>query len=160
MSGANSPSQTTTPLPGAGTTSQSSPTIPQVVSRSQCQHIGTACSSAATTSFSNYSFGTSEGKNWKPWSSKFIGLLHMFEIEELLNHDNTPTGVDLADWKLCVSRMIGFLQMNIEYTIWITIQSPIDFPTICSKWLYLQKSYEKEGSTAIFNSWVAMTQTC
>jgi hypothetical protein len=102
------------------------------------------------------------GANWTHWSQMFEALLTIQEAEDLINLDINPdpTNITVEVWSSLQRQGKAYLCLYIDQDIHSLVASDIQFPTFKSKWDALKALYsEQEGSTSVFNMWIALVQT-
>jgi hypothetical protein len=102
------------------------------------------------------------GANWTHWSQTFEALLTIQEAEDLINLDTNPdpANITVETWSSLQRRGKAYLCLYIDQDVHSLVASDVQFLTFKSKWDALKALYSgQEGSTSVFNMWIALVQT-
>src|SRR6266571_1204144 len=146
----------TNPTPASGSGSGGSgPT--QKPSKVSATRIKAAAASAFTVPSGTHLEALS-GQNWSVWSGTIGALLQLNEVEDILTHDTSPSGVDADEWSSIQRKTMAYLRLHCTPDVFSIVESDVDFPTFKDKFDRLRETYGGTGSTAIFNLWIELTQ--
>jgi hypothetical protein len=102
------------------------------------------------------------GANWTHWSQMFEALLTIQEAEDIIKLDTNPNPANITAevWESLMKRGNAYLCLYTDQDMHSLVASNIQFPTFKSKWDVLKALYSgQEGSTSVFNMWIALVQT-
>jgi hypothetical protein len=102
------------------------------------------------------------GANWTHWSQMFEALLTIQEAEDLINLDTNPNpaNISVEVWSSLQRRGKAYLCLYTDQDVHSLVASDVQFLTFKSKWDALKALYSgQEGSTSVFNMWIALVQT-
>jgi hypothetical protein len=102
------------------------------------------------------------GANWTHWSQTFEVLLTIQEAEDIINLDTNPDPAIITAevWESLMRRGNAYLCLYMDQDIHSLVASNIQFLMFKSKWDALKVLYSgQEGSTSVFNMWIALVQT-
>jgi hypothetical protein len=102
------------------------------------------------------------GANWAHWSQMFEALLTIQEAKDIINLDTNPDPANITAevWESLMRRGNVYLCLYTDQDVHSLVASNIQFPMFKSKWDALKALYlGQEGSTFIFNMWIALLQT-
>jgi hypothetical protein len=102
------------------------------------------------------------GANWTHWSQTFEALLTIQEAEDIIKLDTNPDPANiLAEvWESLMKRGNVYLCLYTDQDVHSLVASNIQFPSFKSKWDALKALYSgQEGSTSVFNMWIALVVT-
>jgi hypothetical protein len=102
------------------------------------------------------------GANWTYWSQTFEALLTIQEAEDIirLNTNPDPANIINEQWESLMKRGNAYLCLYTDQDVYSLVASNIQFPNFKSKWDVLKVLYSgQEGSTSVFNMWIALVQT-
>jgi len=146
----------TNPTPASGSGSGGSgPT--QKPSKVSATRIKAAAASAFTVPSGTHLEALS-GQNWSVWSGTIGALLQLNEVEDILTHDTSPSGVNADEWSSIQRKTMAYLRLHCTPDVFSIVESEVDFPTFKDKFDQLRETYGGTGSTAIFNLWIELTQ--
>src|SRR6266571_6809169 len=146
----------TNPTPASGSGSGGSgPT--QKPSKVSATRIKAAAASAFTVPSGTHLEALS-GQNWSVWSGTIGALLQLNEVEDILTHDTSPSGVNADEWSSIQRKTMAYLRLHCTPDVFSIVESEVDFPTFKDKFDRLRETYGGTGSTAIFNLWIELTQ--
>jgi hypothetical protein len=98
------------------------------------------------------------GQNWNLWSGVLSAILQLNEVDSILTHSTTPTGVDADDWASVQKKTKAYLRLYCAADVYSIVESDIEFPSFKDKFDRLRDTYGSVGSTSIFNLWIELTQ--
>ena len=146
----------TNPTPASGSGSGGSgPT--QKPSKVSAMRIKAAAASTFTVPSGTHLEALS-GQNWSVWSGTIGALLQLNEVEDILTHDTSPSGVNADEWSSIQRKTMAYLRLHCTPDVFSIVESEVDFPTFKDKFDRLRETYGGTGSTAIFNLWIELTQ--
>jgi hypothetical protein len=102
------------------------------------------------------------GANWTHWSQTFEALLTIQEAEDIITVDTNPdpANIGAAQWDSLMKRGNAYLCLYTDQDVYSLVASDAQFPSFKSKWDALKALYSgQEGSTSVFNMWIALVQT-
>jgi hypothetical protein len=102
------------------------------------------------------------GANWTHWSQTFEALLTIQEAEDIISVDTNldPANISNVQWDSLMRRGNAYLCLYTDQDVYSLVASDAQFPSFKSKWDALKALYSgQEGSTSIFNVWIALVQT-
>jgi hypothetical protein len=102
------------------------------------------------------------GANLTYWSQTFKALLTIQEAEDIITVDTNPDPANISNeqWDSLMKRGNAYLCLYTDQDVYSLVASNIQFPNFKSKWDALKALYSgQEGSTSIFNMWIALVQT-
>ena len=116
----------------------------------------------ANTTFgmpSGISLPVFDGSEYSTWAGILEAILALHEADDVIFHDTVPVGGDAGDFAMISSHAKAYLRLFIKPDIYSLITSDTDYPTFKQKWDQLCNTYGgTSGSTAIFNTWIQLTQ--
>src|SRR6266702_208545 len=146
----------TNPTPASGSGSGGSgPT--QKPSKVSAMRIKAAAASTFTVPSGTHLEALS-GQNWSVWSGTIGVLLQLNEVEDILTHDTSPSGVDADKWSSIQRKTMAYLHLHCTPDVFSIVESEVDFPMFKDKFDRLRETYSGTGSTAIFNLWIELMQ--
>ena len=98
------------------------------------------------------------GQNWNTWSGILTAILQLNEVDPILYHATVPTGVDKEDWQSVQKKTKAYLRLYCAADVYSIVESDSDFPSFKDKFDRLRDTYGGVGSTAVFNTWIDLTQ--
>jgi hypothetical protein len=102
------------------------------------------------------------GANWTHWSQTFKALLTIQETEDIISVDTNPDPANISNvqWDSLMRRGNAYLCLYTDQDVYLLVASDAQFPSFKSKWDVLKALYSgQEGSTSVFNMWIALVQT-
>jgi hypothetical protein len=102
------------------------------------------------------------GANWTHWSQTFEALLTIQEAEDIIKLDTNPDPANISAevWDSLMKRGNVYLCLYTDQDVHSLVASNVQFPSFKSKWDALKVLYSgQEGSTSVFNMWIALVQT-
>ena len=100
-----------------------------------------------------------DGNDYSIWAGTLEAILALHEVDDVIFNDTVPAGGDAADFALISRRAKAYLRLFIKPDVYSLIASDTDYPMFKQKWDQLRNTYGgASGSTAIFNTWIQLTQ--
>ena len=99
------------------------------------------------------------GQNWNIWARTLGAILHLNEIEAILQYDTAPSPVGADNWTLIQKKALAYLCLYCAADVYSIVESDINFPTFKDKYNRLCDTYGGIGSMAVFNLCVELTHT-
>jgi hypothetical protein len=92
----------------------------------------------------------------------FEVLLTIQEAKDIIRLDTNPNpaNISIEQWESLMKRGNVYLCLYTDQDIYSMVALTIQFPNFKSKWDVLKALYSgQEGSTSVFNMWIALVQT-